>query len=77
MERVKYGNELAADVSLCPVCGTPAKLRDEEIKVVRKEQVAVNLAAAEALSVMEGLSTPEPRQRYKFEVGSRPIRRSF
>ena len=77
MECVKYGTELAADVSFCPVCGTPAKRWDEEIKVVRKEQVAVNLAAAEALSVMEGLLTPEPRQRYKFEVGSKQIRRSF
>jgi class 3 adenylate cyclase/tetratricopeptide (TPR) repeat protein len=39
---------------------------DQEIAlgmVVRKEQVAVNLAAAEALSVMEGLPTPERSNR--------------
>lgn len=57
-------------MSFCPVCGTPAKLRDEEIKVVRKEQVAVNLAAAEALSVLEGLLAPEFDKRNLRELNA-------
>ncbi|UCE26077.1 MAG: tetratricopeptide repeat protein [Candidatus Coatesbacteria bacterium] len=50
---------------------------DQEIAlgmVVRKEQVAVNLAAAEALSVMEGLQTPERSSRiaqYYIDAGEK------
>jgi class 3 adenylate cyclase/tetratricopeptide (TPR) repeat protein len=55
MDCVKCGAELAADVAFCPVCGTPVKRRDEEIK-----DVAVLFADLEGFTdFSEGLPPDE------------------
>jgi len=55
MECAKCGAELGADVSFCPVCGTPVKRRDDEIK-----DVAVLFAGLEGFTdFSEGLPSDE------------------